>query len=394
MGQVSSKRYEQRRREIVEAASEILNQQGASALRLAQIADAVGLDLSSLNYYFSKKDLLVAACLERSVLWLEDATNRAASCGSPRERVASIISEHFDLEARQRRGEPPLAFLSDLPSLIEESRRPLEEHMDGVMRDLGGFFEGLPPPNSIRKQTVAANILASNIFWLPAWLTSRSEQEFPRLRRKFPETILNGFILAEGSPCKITDRAEQKDDPKSRFLDAATLLINRHGYKGAKVELVAAELGVSTGSFYHHLRTKDELVTACFDRSFEIIEEALVTAEECPSKGEALIAIAQSIGQYQLIAHAPLLRMASYQALPADLRATMVTRSKRLSNLIAGMIADGIGDGSVLPCDPMIASEVFLASVYGFSGLRAWSEPRDAGKLVDTMTQALRTGIC
>ena len=41
----------------------------------------------------------------------------------------------------------------------------------------------------------------------------------------------------------------------------------------SQVDEIAAELGVSTGSFYHHLDNKDDLVVACFRRSFALAGE-------------------------------------------------------------------------------------------------------------------------
>ena len=55
------------------------------------------------------------------------------------------------------------------------------------------------------------------------------------------------------------------------FLLAATRLINELGYRGASVQRIASELNVTKGSFYHHLDAKDDLVAACYRRSFDRI---------------------------------------------------------------------------------------------------------------------------
>ena len=63
------------------------------------------------------------------------------------------------------------------------------------------------------------------------------------------------------------------------FLLAATRLINELGYRGASVQRIAAELNVTKGSFYHHLDAKDDLVIACYRRSFDTISDAQRLAE-------------------------------------------------------------------------------------------------------------------
>ena len=57
------------------------------------------------------------------------------------------------------------------------------------------------------------------------------------------------------------------DATRSAYLKAATRLVNEHGYRGASVDRIAAQLQLTKGSFYHHHETKEELIAACFERS-------------------------------------------------------------------------------------------------------------------------------
>ena len=67
---------------------------------------------------------------------------------------------------------------------------------------------------------------------------------------------------------------------REAFLLAATRLINELGYRGASVQKIASELNVTKGSFYHHLDAKDDLVIACYKRSFDTIADAQQLADE------------------------------------------------------------------------------------------------------------------
>ena len=389
-----ARRFVDRRDDVIDAASVLLNREGAQGLRLADVAGEIGLDISSLGYYFPKKDALVAACLERSIDWLDRSVEAAAGHDTERGRAEALIAAQFDMFAQQNADGRQLALLSDMPSLADEARRPLEDHLDKAVRTIAEFFPIVRPGRSGADQLLASNILSSNIFWLPAWQSNYAARDFPRVARNLIDLFDEGFLAADAEIDAIEPQKLEGDqsDAKVRFLSAATRLINRFGHKGARVDRIAAELGLSSGSFYHHLKTKSELVVACFEASFDIFERAFDHARAEPTSGGALANVTASIGMYQLAAGVPLLRIGSYQILPDELRKQMFTRSAQLVHRVAGMISDGIADGSVRHCDPLIAAHYYLASVYGFSDLREWSQGKDAPRLVSTLLRTLKHG--
>lgn len=389
-----ARRFVDRRDDVIDAASVLLNREGAQGLRLADVASEVGLDISSLGYYFPKKDALVAACLERSIDWLDRSVEAAAAQDSERARAAALIAAQFEMFAQQNEDGRQLALLSDMPSLADEARRPLEGHLDKALRTIAEFFPVARPGRSGADQLLASNILSSNIFWLPAWRSNYAVRDFPRVAHNLIDLFDAGFVTAEPElgPIEVQRLEGDQCDAKVRFLSAATSLINRFGHKGARVDRIAAELGLSSGSFYHHLKTKSELVVACFEASFEVFERAFDHARAEPTSGGALANVTASIGMYQLAAEVPLLRIGSYQILPGELRQQMFTRSTQLVHRVAGVISDGIADGSVRHCDPLIAAHYYLAAVYGFSDLRDWSASEDAPRLVGKLLKTLKSG--
>jgi AcrR family transcriptional regulator len=171
-------------------------------------------------------------------------------------------------------------------------------------------------------------------------------------------------------------------------------LINREGYIGASVEKIAAELGVSTGSFYHHLENKDDLVVACFDRSHALLDAAQARADATGrDEGERLAIMASSLVALQFAAESPLLRTSAYQALPIDLREQMLQRTDRVTRHIAGTVADGVADGSIRAVDPEIAGHAVMAAIDAAASLRRWSGQRPLGDAAAQFSAALRSGI-
>ena len=135
--------------------------------------------------------------------------------------------------------------------------------------------------------TARAHMLLEVVFWLPAWLARYAINDFGRVGRRIVGILEDGLALpgAEWNP-RIYSEAEvdaampPQDPAAQNFLRVATRLINESGYRGASVLRIVEQLNVTKGSFYHHLDAKDDLVIACYQRSFDTIADA-------QGKGEA-----------------------------------------------------------------------------------------------------------
>tara|TARA_R110002095_G_scaffold97636_1_gene85717 strand:- start:600 stop:1262 length:663 start_codon:yes stop_codon:yes gene_type:complete len=178
------------------------------------------------------------------------------------------------------------------------------------------------------------------------------------------------------------------------FARAATSLINEKGYRGASVEQIASELNVTKGSFYHHLEAKDELVLECFRRSHEriwLVQHAAMAAD-----GNQLDRLASAIAtllDVQLCSDFPLLRTTALQVLPSEWRTDMLERSTRLARRFAGMMIDGITEGTVRTIDPLIASQVVMGALNSAYDLRGWVAPLPQETAIELYSSTVAHGL-
>lgn len=160
---------------------------------------------------------------------------------------------------------------------------------------------------------------------------------------------------------------------RETFLLAATRLINSRGYRGASVDKISAELNVTKGSFYHHNDAKDDLVVACFDRTFDVMRRVQRLAMGIEGDQWARISsAAAALAEYQLSEYGPLLRTSALSALPSEIREEQVAHSNRVSDRFASMISDGIAEGSIRPVDPFIAAQMLNATLNAGAELGFW----------------------
>jgi AcrR family transcriptional regulator len=118
------KQYENRRREVLNAAIELFSSKGYMGTTLLEIADAVGLLKGSLYYYAkSKEDLLLAVIEEVFTEGLEATRELSSGPGSPAERLERWL-ERSALYMLSHRRESAIYFF-DAKSLSAEHTRTL-----------------------------------------------------------------------------------------------------------------------------------------------------------------------------------------------------------------------------------------------------------------------------
>ena len=389
-------KYVRRRTEILEAGCDLINLHGVRGMTLTAVAKALGLDTSSVTYYFKRKDVLAAACIERTLLWQADVASRAAGEPDPRRRVRAFLHAHIELFRRQRDPDVrPLALLSDMRALDDEVRAPLDALYGQILQTVRSFFPLGTSPSSRDRAVFATVIVMNTVHWLPAWQDRYQISDLDRVEARLFDILESGLSPDAVWSCAVEPLEDaEPTDPQVRYLHAATNLINQIGYLGASVERIAGELGLSTGSFYHHIDNKDDLVVACFKRSFDLVGRARdLAAGKGGSAGDQLGCMIHNLVAQQMGGSSPMLRNSAYQALPVELRYDMLRQTGQVTRQIAGCIADGVIDGSLRRVDAVLAGHVVVAGLNGAAELRRWAEKRDLAAIVAGYTSLLRRGI-
>ena len=377
----STDRFERKREAILDAATVILNRQGVKGLTLGDAAAAVDLSTTSVTYYFKRKDDLAAACMMRGVEALVQIIDAALAKPTPAEKLHELLTLYLQRVRATAVGEaPPLPVLSDLRALNQPRRGEVAKAFGKMFRRLREIFETEDLAWLSRgRRTARTHLLFEQLFWAAAWLPKYDPEDYPRLRDRMYEILLEGMAADESSwgpsPISMVELAPRDRQEMSRetFLLAATRLINSRGYRGASVDKISAELNVTKGSFYHHNDAKDDLVVACFDRTFEVMRRVQRLAMALPGNEWArLHSAAAALAEYQLSEHGPLLRTSALTALPEPIRLQMVQQSNRVSDRFASMISDGIAEGSIRPVDPFIAAQMVNATLNAGAELGFW----------------------
>ena len=379
----NTRRFREKRQAILAAAAEAINEQSAKGRTFADVARRVGLNTTSVTYYFKRKEDLAAAAFEHTLDYLIAMLEDAARERTAPARVERLLRLNMARLVRIERGEErAFAVLSDLRAMDEPVRAGLMNRWREVFRRTRGLWGEAQGRGATDLAGARAHVLLENLFWLPAWLPRYDVDQYDRAATRLMDLFRHGLAVpgAQWTPQPIALPHDDAVPGREAFLLAATRLINELGYRGASVQRIAAELNVTKGSFYHHLDAKDDLVVACYRRSFDTIAAAQRLADERGgTQWQRLCDAVATLVAVQFSERDSLLRTTALSGLPAGERQQMVDRSTRIARRFAGMMMDGVAEATMRPVDSLIASQAMMALLNAAFDMRkwAWSMPRE-----------------
>lgn len=372
-----TKRFQAKRDAILAAAAEAINEQSAKGMTFADVARRVGLNTTSVTYYFKRKEDLAAAAFDHTIQTLLASLDDALEQATPQDRVARFLSITMARLSRVASGEEkPVAVLSDLRAMDDPMKGELLAGWRDVFRRTRSLFGPMPTRAHTDLNGARAHVLLENTFWLTAWIDRYEPDQYPRVEARLMDVFANGLAgqRAGWAPDLLDLTHGAPRSSRENFLLAATRLINELGYRGASVQRIASELNVTKGSFYHHLDAKDDLVTQCYVRSFATITEAQREADAMGgSHWHRLSSALATLLDIQFSEAGPLLRTTALSGLPVGVRQVMIDRSNRIARRFAGTISDGIAEGSCRAVDPLVASQALMALQNAAFDMRKWA---------------------
>ena len=396
-----TRKFDEKREAIIHAASVLINEAGVQATTLAEVARAIGLNATSVTYYFPRKEKLIVAVYDETLTLMEDMATEALAEPDPAARLRHFIAAHIALRARIRGGERGLTTaLSEIRTLEPESYDTLMAHYLRVVDTVRRFFGEWRDSEQRALFSARAHILLEAMMWWPIWSLRYSVRDFPRIEDRLFDILAHGLPAMRGAfePRPMVGdwrTGEEEAGQNEAFLRAATVMINRLGYRGASVNRIAESLNVTKGSFYHHHQAKDDLVLACFQHSYDRLSAVQIAGlSQGGSYWDQLVSVIAELVELQFFDATPLLRTTALQALEAEHKEDVVTRSNRLARRFSGMLMDGIADGSVRPVDALIAGQVIMSTVNSAYDARHWADRfADRAAAVRTYLSILSEGM-
>jgi AcrR family transcriptional regulator len=160
------------------------------------------------------------------------------------------------------------------------------------------------------------------------------------------------------------DRTALHQQKRRALLQASAEMFNEQGYATASLEAVARQLKISKAAVYYYFKSKQEILLECYEISFDFWEAALQVAHAEGRTGrEKLEIYVRRYLEAGLDTLQPLLVIREWAALKRPAREKIEARRKALRNQAREIISEGVTDGTLVPCDPKLATTIISSSI-------------------------------
>ncbi|MCL2865186.1 MAG: TetR/AcrR family transcriptional regulator [Lachnospiraceae bacterium] len=88
---------------------------------------------------------------------------------------------------------------------------------------------------------------------------------------------------------KLSKQQQKSQETKERIFRAAKVILQKQGYQEMSIKNICKEAGVSNGSFYHHFKTKDDLLSYYIEEQPGLKAELLELPKDVAMAKEAIV---------------------------------------------------------------------------------------------------------
>ncbi|KTT70288.1 TetR/AcrR family transcriptional regulator [Sphingomonas endophytica] len=159
-------------------------------------------------------------------------------------------------------------------------------------------------------------------------------------------------------PSPFPDRAQRlasRAAKRDALLLAAVRMFNEHGFHATSLDDVAASLGVSKPTIYHHLGNKDQVLLECVSIGLGQLREAAAVAAAEPGRGiDRLRDFLIRYARINMDDFGRCVIRTGDEALSPDSAARFRSLKREIDDALRDLIAAGIADGSVVADDPKL----------------------------------------
>lgn len=356
-----------RHERVLDEAARQLNQKGVLLTSLAEIAGKLGVTRGAMYHYVADREDLVFQCYRRAAEIIARHLREAERVGGDSAQVlGDFITRMLDP------AEPEIAARAEIAMMNQTQRDTIQGLYDALAARLAHLLETGHREGVLRACDIEVNarVILSLVTWAPLarpWAHAVGPMGAERLRAAVKATVFDGFStqlqLPDYQPLDLSklapqvvsafDRDAALEAKREALLRVASRAFNRKGIDATSLEEIAAQLGTTKRTFHHHIGSKQDLVSACYERAFRIflfIKDRMLeySGSRLDALASSMDALARAYPNEELN---PLSPLVGHAALSPEGRAKFAVRSDQLGDAYHELIREGAREGSIAEVD-------------------------------------------
>lgn len=183
--------------------------------------------------------------------------------------------------------------------------------------------------------------------------------------------------MSAAGQCEPTADVRRRGRPgydQQAVLRAAIDLFNRQGYDATSIGDLARELGLTKSAIYHHVDSKESLLSTALDEALGALTDAIDAARRAPgtSAYERLRAVVHASVEV-LAGHLPAVTLLLRVRGNSAVELAALERRRALDDQLADVVAEAVAEGSLRPgVPPELVSRLLFGMV---NSLVEWYRP-------------------
>ena len=186
--------------------------------------------------------------------------------------------------------------------------------------------------------------------------------------------------------------ANRRRDPETKreaVLQTAAQLFLEKSYTRTSMNDVADRLRITKPALYHYFQNKEEILLECYRLGSALIEDILNDIAEQGGTGlEKVEAFIYSYASVMTVNFGRCVMRLDEGDLSSDALVEVRGYKRKIDRRLRAFIQDGIGDGSIAPCDPKLAT---FAIAGALNWICIWYEPEGPLSPEEIATQFAQT---
>jgi AcrR family transcriptional regulator len=177
-------------------------------------------------------------------------------------------------------------------------------------------------------------------------------------------------------------------------LRAAIDLFNRKGYDATSIGDVAEELGVTKSAVYHHVPSKEHLLSEALDEALGELEAAVATASTADGSAYDRLRGVVRHSVEVLVDHQPAVTLLLRVHGNSETEKAALKRRRRIDARLADLVGQAAGEGALrADLDPDLVSRLLFGMVNSLVEWYRPSGPVDVEQLADAVTAIAFEGL-